>query len=95
MTSRAERYICSPHTINNSQHGYSHAQLCGCMVLQLLYVVCVCGVVCINMYDCSQDVHMCDIWGMCVIVDCAYVYAFCNLSMIVAFVWRSRNMQPS
>ena len=35
-------------------------QLCGCVVLQLMYVVCVCGVVCINMYDCSQDVYMCD-----------------------------------
>ena len=42
-----------------------------------------CGVVCINMYDCSQDVRMCDIWGMCVIVDCVYVRACCSLSVIV------------
>ena len=48
-----------------------------------MYVVCVCGVVCINLYDCLQDVCMCDIWGMCVIVDCVYVCACCSLSMIV------------
>ena len=51
------------------------------MELQLTYVVCVCGVVCINMYDCSQDVCVCDIWGIYVIVD--HVHVQVNIVEIV------------